>query len=52
MIVVDGEEEEEEEELAHLFMVKRDLRNFTKVLIGFPVINNESKEIIAFVREA
>jgi hypothetical protein len=33
----------------HRIIVKRDPNDFTKVLTAFPVINNESKELIAFV---
>jgi hypothetical protein len=33
----------------HRIIVKRDTTDFTKVLTAFPVIDNESKELIAFV---
>ena len=33
----------------HRIIVKRDSTNFTKVLTAFPVINNETKELVAFV---
>lgn len=33
----------------HRIIVKRDSNDFTKVLTAFPVINNENKELIAFV---
>ena len=33
----------------HRIIVKRDSKDLTKVLTGFPVIHNESKELIAFV---
>ena len=33
----------------HRIIVKRDSKDLTKVLTAFPVINNESKELIAFV---
>jgi hypothetical protein len=35
--------------LKHRIIVKRDSNDFTKVLTAFPVINNENKELIAFV---
>jgi len=33
----------------HWIIVKRDTRDLCKVLTAFPVINNETKELIAFV---
>ena len=33
----------------HRIIVKRDSEDLTKVLTGIPVINNETKELIAFV---
>ena len=33
----------------HRIIVKRDSKDLTKVLTGFPVIHNETKELIAFV---
>ena len=33
----------------HRIIVKRDSKDFTKVLTAFPVINNETKELVAFV---
>jgi len=33
----------------HRIIVKRDPVNLRKVLTAFPVINNETKELIAFV---
>jgi hypothetical protein len=33
----------------HRIIVKRDSIDFTKVLTAFPVINNETKELVAFV---
>ena len=33
----------------HRIIVKRDSTDFSKVLTGIPVINNETKELIAFV---
>ena len=33
----------------HRIIVKRDTTDFTKVLTAFPVIDNETKELIAFV---
>ena len=33
----------------HRIIVKRDSKDLSKVLTGFPVINNETKELIAFV---
>lgn len=33
----------------HRIIVKRDSKDFTKVLTAFPVIHNETKELIAFV---
>ncbi len=33
----------------HRIIVKRDSKDFTKVLTAFPLINNDSKELIAFV---
>ncbi len=33
----------------HRIIVKRDSVNFSKVLTGIPVINNETKELVAFV---
>ena len=33
----------------HRIIVKRDSGDLTKVLTAFPVINNETKEVIAFV---
>ncbi len=33
----------------HRIIVKRDSEDFTKVLTAFAVIDNESKELIAFV---
>ena len=33
----------------HRIIVKRDSVDFTKVLTAFPVINNETKELVAFV---
>ncbi len=33
----------------HRIIVKRDSTEFTKVLTAFPVIDNETRELIAFV---
>lgn len=33
----------------HRIIVKRDSKDFSKVLTGIPVINIETKELIAFV---
>ena len=33
----------------HRIIVKRDLADFTKVLTAFSVIDNKSKELVAFV---
>ena len=33
----------------HRIIVKRDSVDLTKVLTAFPVINNETKELVAFV---
>jgi hypothetical protein len=33
----------------HRIIVRRDSNDFTKVLTGVPVINNETEELIAFV---
>ncbi len=33
----------------HRIIVKRDSADFAKVLTGIPVINNQTKELIAFV---
>ncbi len=33
----------------HRIIVKRDLADITKVLTAYPVINNETKELVAFV---
>ena len=33
----------------HRIIVKRDSKDFSKVLTAFPVIHNETKELIAFV---
>lgn len=33
----------------HRITVKRDSKDVSKVLTGIPVINNETKELIAFV---
>ena len=33
----------------HRIIVKRDSKDISKVLTGFPVINNETKELVAFV---
>jgi hypothetical protein len=33
----------------HRIIVKRDSEDFTKVLTGIPVINNETKELVAIV---
>ena len=33
----------------HRIIVKRDSIDLTKVLTAFPVINNETKELVAFV---
>lgn len=33
----------------HRIIVKRDSRDFSKVLTAIPVINNESKELVAFI---
>ena len=33
----------------HRIIVKRDPKDFTKVLTAFPVINNKTKELVAFV---
>lgn len=33
----------------HRIIVKRDSKDFTKVLTGIAVINNETKELIAIV---
>ena len=33
----------------HRIIVKRDSKDFTKVLTAFPVIHNETKQLIAFV---
>jgi hypothetical protein len=33
----------------HRIIVKRDSKDISKVLTSFPVINNETKELIAFV---
>ena len=33
----------------HRIIVKRDLADFTRVLTAFPVIDNKSKELVAFV---
>lgn len=33
----------------HRIIVKRDSADYSKVLTGIPVINNETKELVAFV---
>ena len=33
----------------HRIIVKRDSKDFTKVLTAFPVINDKTKELVAFV---
>ena len=33
----------------HRIIIKRDLADFTKVLTAYPVIDNKSKELVAFV---
>ena len=33
----------------HTIIVKRDSKDISNVLTGFPVINNETKELVAFV---
>jgi hypothetical protein len=33
----------------HRIIVKRDSKDFSMVLTGIPVINNETKELVAFV---
>lgn len=33
----------------HRIIVKRDSKDFAKVLTAFPVIDDESKELVAFV---
>ena len=33
----------------HRIIVKRDSEDFSKVLTAFPVINNETKELVVFV---
>jgi len=33
----------------HRIIVKRDPKNLTRVLTAFPVIHNETKQLIAFV---
>jgi len=33
----------------HRIIVKRDSKDISKVLTGFPVIHNETKELVAFV---
>ncbi len=33
----------------HRIIVRRDSKDFTKVLTGVPVIDNETEELIAFV---
>ena len=33
----------------HRIIVKRDSKDFTKVLTAFPVVDNETKELVAFV---
>lgn len=33
----------------HRIIVKRDLADLTKVLTAFPVINDKTKELVAFV---
>jgi len=33
----------------HRIIVKRDSKDFTKVLTGYPVIHNESKQLVAWV---
>ena len=33
----------------HRIIVKRDSADYSKVLTAFPVINNETKELVAFV---
>jgi hypothetical protein len=33
----------------HRIIVRRDSKDYSKVLTGIPVINNETKELVAFV---
>ena len=33
----------------HRIIIKRDSKDFTKVLTAFPVINDKTKELVAFV---
>jgi hypothetical protein len=33
----------------HRIIVKRDSKDISKVLTGFPLINNETKELVTFV---